>query len=300
MRSSSSGPRRSRSSTRAVTAGSSRFCPAATRRTASTRSLVRICLSTYPAAPAMIAANSASSSANDVRIRHAVRGWRERISRQAAIPSPSCRRTSSTATSGSSAATRPTASASVLASPTTTMSPSPSSRSRRPRRTISWSSSRNTLICSAPWSELSVIATSSQVTVVPIPSAGPTGDLRPWVTGTVAGGTMITMFTSIVVALDLGNVGDRALPFTASLATLGRLPVELITISSPGMPTAVDLYELERRAKGLRAGALLLPRPPRRRQRGGDRRPHGVAARRPARHGQLGDRVRSPGTCSAA
>ena len=65
---------------------------------------MRICLSTYPAAPAMIAANSASSSAKDVRIRHAVRGWRERISRQAAIPSPSCRRTSSTATSGSSAA----------------------------------------------------------------------------------------------------------------------------------------------------------------------------------------------------
>ena len=61
---------------------------------------------------------------------------------------------------------------------------------------------------------------------------------------------MTTMFTSIVVALDLGSVGDRALPFTASLATLGRLPVELITISSPGMPTAVDLYELERRAKG--------------------------------------------------
>ncbi len=61
---------------------------------------------------------------------------------------------------------------------------------------------------------------------------------------------MTTMFTSIVVALDLGSVGDRALPFTASLATLGGLPVELITISSPGMPTAVDLYELERRAKG--------------------------------------------------
>src|SRR5262245_31628497 len=96
----------------------------------------------------MIASNSASSSANDVRIRQAVRGWRERISRHAVTPSPSWRRTSRTATSGSRAGTRPTASASVLASPTTTMSSSASSRSRSPRRTISWSSSRNTLIAS--------------------------------------------------------------------------------------------------------------------------------------------------------
>src|SRR5262245_42000655 len=94
----------------------------------------------------MIASNSASSSAKDVRIRHAVRGWWERSSRHADTPSPSCSRTSRTATSGSSAGTLPTASASVLASPTTTMSSSASSRSRSPRRTISWSSRRNTLI----------------------------------------------------------------------------------------------------------------------------------------------------------
>ena len=44
----------------------------------------------------MIASNSASSSENEVRIRHAVRGCRERISRHASTPLPSARRTSST------------------------------------------------------------------------------------------------------------------------------------------------------------------------------------------------------------
>ena len=56
------------------------------------------------------------------------------------------------------------------------------------------------------------------------------------------------MFTSIVVALDLEATGDRALPFAASLAALGRLPVELLTVSSPGLPADVDVFELERRA----------------------------------------------------
>ena len=57
------------------------------------------------------------------------------------------------------------------------------------------------------------------------------------------------MFTSIVVSLDLDDTGDRALPAAAWLAKLSGLPVELITVSSPGMPTAIDTYELERRAK---------------------------------------------------
>ena len=56
------------------------------------------------------------------------------------------------------------------------------------------------------------------------------------------------MFTSIVVALDLEATGDRALPIAAWLATLGDLPVDLITVSSQGMPTAADVFELERRA----------------------------------------------------
>ena len=56
------------------------------------------------------------------------------------------------------------------------------------------------------------------------------------------------MITSLVVSLDLEETGDRAMPTAASLATLGGLPVELITVSSPGMPAAPDIYELERRA----------------------------------------------------
>ena len=60
------------------------------------------------------------------------------------------------------------------------------------------------------------------------------------------------MFTSIVVALDLEATGDRALPFAASLAALGELDVELLTVSSIGMPTAVDSFELERRASAHR------------------------------------------------
>ena len=62
-----------------MTTGSSRLCPPATRRTASISSDERICFSTYPAAPAMIAWNRASSSLKDVRMRHAVRGWRARM-----------------------------------------------------------------------------------------------------------------------------------------------------------------------------------------------------------------------------
>ena len=56
------------------------------------------------------------------------------------------------------------------------------------------------------------------------------------------------MFTSIVVALDLGATGDRSLPLASSLARLGGLPVELLTVSSPGRSLDRDVQELERRA----------------------------------------------------
>src|SRR4051794_5619961 len=94
----------------------------------------------------MIASKSASSSANDVSIRQARSGSWSRSSRHTVTPSPSGRRTSSTATSGRTAGTRARASAAVEASPTTAMSPSLSRRSRTPRRTTSWSSSRKTRI----------------------------------------------------------------------------------------------------------------------------------------------------------
>jgi nucleotide-binding universal stress UspA family protein len=54
-------------------------------------------------------------------------------------------------------------------------------------------------------------------------------------------------FTSIVVALDLGANGDRALPIVRRLAERSQVPVELLTVSSPGVDDAVDTYELRRR-----------------------------------------------------
>jgi nucleotide-binding universal stress UspA family protein len=56
------------------------------------------------------------------------------------------------------------------------------------------------------------------------------------------------MFKTLVVALDLEPDGDRALRVVAALARTGSVRVDLVTVSSPGMPTAADAYELERRA----------------------------------------------------
>src|SRR5688500_8780323 len=83
----------------------------------------------------------------------AISGCFERISRHTSMPSPSGSRMSSTATSGLVAGMRPYASSAVPASPTTSMSASASSISRTPRRTISWSSRRNTRVVTGPvWS----------------------------------------------------------------------------------------------------------------------------------------------------
>jgi nucleotide-binding universal stress UspA family protein len=54
-------------------------------------------------------------------------------------------------------------------------------------------------------------------------------------------------FTSIIVALDLEANGDRALPVARALAERGHIPVELLTVSSPGVDEDVDAYELRRR-----------------------------------------------------
>jgi nucleotide-binding universal stress UspA family protein len=54
-------------------------------------------------------------------------------------------------------------------------------------------------------------------------------------------------FRSIVVALDLEANGDRALPVARALAERGHIPVELLTVSSPGVDEDVDAYELRRR-----------------------------------------------------
>ena len=57
------------------------------------------------------------------------------------------------------------------------------------------------------------------------------------------------MFRSIVVPLDLEVIGDRALPIAGSLARLGGIPIELLTIESPRMEAFVDVCELGRRVK---------------------------------------------------
>ena len=58
-----------------------------------------------------------------------------------------------------------------------------------------------------------------------------------------------TGFQSIVVALDLEDGGDRALPVARSLPTRSDVRVELLTVASPNVPDDVDAYELRRRAE---------------------------------------------------
>src|SRR5579884_689837 len=175
-------PRRSRSRTVAVTAGSSRLRPSPTARMALTSSPPRICFSTYPLAPAMIEANSASSSANEVSISTRVSGRRVRISRVASMPLPSARRTSITTRSGRTRSASATASATVPASATTRMSPAASSMARSPLRTTSWSSTSIT----RSGSLRSVAPASAMAISLPPPSAHrprrwppSLGDLRP-------------------------------------------------------------------------------------------------------------------------
>jgi nucleotide-binding universal stress UspA family protein len=57
------------------------------------------------------------------------------------------------------------------------------------------------------------------------------------------------MFKNLVVALDLEADGDRALPVVQALASGSSARVDLVTVASPGMPTAADAYELEGRAR---------------------------------------------------
>ncbi len=140
---------RIRRNTRSVISGSRSDSPRPTFRTLSMRSMPLICLRTYPEAPAMIEANSASSSAKEVSISTLMCGQRDRISRHASTPFPSGRRTSITTISGVSKPTRRMASSTEPASPTTVMSGSASSIAFTPWRTTSWSSTssiRNALV----------------------------------------------------------------------------------------------------------------------------------------------------------
>jgi nucleotide-binding universal stress UspA family protein len=62
------------------------------------------------------------------------------------------------------------------------------------------------------------------------------------------------MFSSIVVPLDLTTMGDRALPVATSLAQLGGLPVELVTVVPHAVANWCDRWELEERVQPLALG----------------------------------------------
>ncbi len=66
------------------------------------------------------------------------------------------------------------------------------------------------------------------------------------------------MFRSIIVPLDLEAGGDRALPIAGALAIQARLPLELVTVSSPGMPEELDRYQLAERARSTPADCVVI------------------------------------------
>jgi nucleotide-binding universal stress UspA family protein len=57
------------------------------------------------------------------------------------------------------------------------------------------------------------------------------------------------LFSSIVVPLDMDVLGDRALPLAHSLAQLGHVPIELVTVTSPRMAGLNEAWEIDRRVK---------------------------------------------------
>jgi nucleotide-binding universal stress UspA family protein len=57
------------------------------------------------------------------------------------------------------------------------------------------------------------------------------------------------VYKTLVVALDLEADGDRALPVVKALSSAGKVAVDLVTVSSPGLPSSPDAHELEHRAR---------------------------------------------------
>lgn len=132
-----------------ATEGASSESPAATTRTACTRSSRRTSLRRKPLAPACSASYTYASESKVVSmtVRQAVRAL---ISRQAPMPSRTGIRMSSRATSGSSRRTASTACAPSPASATTSMSGWASRIIANPLRTSSWSSATTTRIVNSP------------------------------------------------------------------------------------------------------------------------------------------------------
>jgi nucleotide-binding universal stress UspA family protein len=63
-----------------------------------------------------------------------------------------------------------------------------------------------------------------------------------------------TVFSSIVVPLDLTTAGDRALPVARSLAQLGGLPIELLTVVPGRAGRGCDRWDLEERVRSFALG----------------------------------------------
>ncbi len=61
------------------------------------------------------------------------------------------------------------------------------------------------------------------------------------------------MFSSVIVAVDLSTAADRALPVAGGLARLGGLPIELLTVVSPGA-SGVRQAEVDERVRPLGLG----------------------------------------------
>jgi nucleotide-binding universal stress UspA family protein len=56
------------------------------------------------------------------------------------------------------------------------------------------------------------------------------------------------VFNSIIVAVELRSNAHRALPVARSLAEVGNLPIQALTVSAPWMSKEIDTHELERLA----------------------------------------------------
>jgi len=57
------------------------------------------------------------------------------------------------------------------------------------------------------------------------------------------------MFRSLVVPVDLGPKGDRAVAWAKALARVAGIPVELVHVLTPSMPQSVDASALQQRAR---------------------------------------------------
>src|SRR5699024_7983161 len=273
--------------------GSSNVRPAATARMAPVMSAVRRVFSRYPEASAITAARSASSSSNAVRTRHRTSGCDCRMARHRSIPLPSGSMTSSTATSGRTAAIRRRASAQLEASPTTWRSGCRSTTPATPLRTTSWSSTRKTLVIShhlSPlrWSAGTAAASIPQCTERPfglhVTGRGARGTKDPTARRSGAEdwqhprcdhqGSRNTMRALVVYESMFGNTAAIAQAVADGLSTGAEVTLTHVADAPADVPPDVDVvvvggpthtFTMSREATREEAA-----------RRGGDRTPGGI------------------------